>query len=160
MKLRRPALLPALWAVLLLAVSGCANLDTTPAGNPDRSLNGAVVFEGTLPAGTEILVRLLEPSANEKGRSAGADFPVAAPSAGPRPDRLLGETRLTLAAAAMQPVPFKLDYFAEDALLRRGLNLDVRVSFGGKVRLRTVNAHVVTLAGSPFRQDVNVQAVR
>ncbi len=159
MKLRRLALLSALAAVLLGA-AGCSHLDTTPAGNPDRVLNGAVVFEGTLPAGTEIIVRLLESAANEKGRSAGADFPAAAPAAGPRPDRLLGEYRETLAAAAMQPVPFKIEYFAEDAVLRRGLNLDVRVSFGGRLRLRTVNAHVVTLAGSPFRQDVNVQPVR
>ncbi len=159
MKLRRPVLLSVL-AALLLGAAGCSHIDTTPAGNPDRVLNGTVVFEGTLPAGTEIIVRLLEPSAADKARAAGADFPAAAPATGPKTDRLLGEFRQTLAAAAMQPVPFKIEYFAEDALLRRGLNLDVRVSFGGKLRFRTVNAHVVTLAGSPFRQDVNVQPVR
>ncbi len=157
MKFRRLALLSALAAFVL---GGCAHLDTTPAGNPDRVLNGTVVFEGALPAGTEIIVRLLEPSAADKARGVGADFPAAAPATGTRTDRLVGEYRETLAAAAMQPVPFKIEYFAEDALLRRGLNLDVRVSFGGKLRFRTGNAHVVTLAGSPFRQDVNVQPVR
>ncbi len=77
----------------------------------------------------------------------------------PAVERVLGEYTQTLATGTSDPVPFRIEYSAEDAVLRRGLNVEVRVSFGGKLRFRTVNAHVVTLASSPFNQTVNVEAV-
>jgi uncharacterized lipoprotein YbaY len=56
-------------------------------------------------------------------------------------------------------VPFRLAYYADDALLRRGLSLEVRISFGGRLRFRTINAHVVTLTSAQYKQDVSVQPV-
>jgi hypothetical protein len=147
-------------SLVVLVAAGCAHLDTTPAGNPDRVLKGAVNFNTTVPAGAEIVVRLLEPVGGEPSRGPGNDVPVATQSAGARTERLLGEFRQTLSAGTMQPVPFQFEYRAEDAVLRRGLNVDVRVSVEGKVRLRTISAHVVTLASSPFSQEVWVQPVR
>ena len=65
----------------------------------------------------------------------------------------------TLTAGTAEPVSFRIEYTADDAMLRRGLNVEARVSFGGKLRYRTINAHVVTLASSAYRQDVAVQPV-
>ncbi len=145
---------------LALVAAGCAHLDTTPAGNPDRVLKGAVNFNTTVPAGAEVVVRLLEPGGFERPRGPANDVPVAAQPTPQRTERVLGEFKRTLSAATMQPVPFQFEYRAEDAVLRRGLNVDVRVSVDGKVRLRTISAHVVTLASSPFSQEIWVQPVR
>jgi hypothetical protein len=145
----------ALWSL------GCGSIDTTPEGDPNRVLNGVVNHDVTLPAGAEIVVRVVEPAPKEAGvRTGPSDSP--APGAAPlaRAERLLGETRVVLPSGMMQPVPFRVEYLAEDAVLRRGVNVDVRVAIGGKVRYRTINAHVVTLASSPFKQEVSVQAVQ
>jgi uncharacterized lipoprotein YbaY len=42
-------------------------------------------------------------------------------------------------------VPFQLEFDADDDLLRHGLNIDARISVGGKVRCRTASAHGLTL---------------
>jgi len=143
-----------------LFFAGCAAIDTTPEGNPDRMLNGVVAAGATVPEGAEVLVRVLEMPSSEPGKTVGGDVPVGARATLLRTERMLGEQRLVLTRGTMEPIPFAVNYIAEDAVLRRGLNVDVRISVDGKVRWRTVNAHMVTLAGSPFRQEVNVQAVR
>ena len=147
----------ALFAAWLLA--GCASIDTTPMGRPDRVLTGTVAPSGPLPAGTEILVRLVAPPA-AVARAPGADRPAGALPAWEGGERVLGESRQTLAQGSSQPVPFRLEYHADDAQLRRGLSVDVRVSEGGRVRFRTIQAHVLTLASSPYPQEVRVQPVQ
>ena len=146
------------WAAALLA--GCGSIDTTPEGNPDRVLRGAVNYTGILPAGTEVTVRLLEPARPESLTVGATDLPVPAAAKADRGERVVAETTKVLAAATREPVAFELGYLAEDAVLRRGLTVDVRVAIGGRVRMRTVNAHVVTLAASPFKQEVWVQNVQ
>jgi uncharacterized lipoprotein YbaY len=149
----------ALATILAVVVVGCTHLDTTPTGNPDRVLNGVVNLNSALPAGAEMIVRLIEPPLPDTPQATGTDLGAPAIPV-QRTDRVLGEFRHTVAAITQQPLPFRIEYNAEDAVLRRGVNLDVRISFGGKVRLRTINAHVVTLASSPYKQDVSVQAVQ
>ncbi len=153
-----PALVP-LVALLALLLGGCGSIDLTPAGNPERVLNGAVNFNGALPANAEVLVRVIETPRNEPGIPR-ADLPATPGVVAERGERVLGETRLDTTRVVQEPVPFKVEYTADDAQLRRGLTVDVRISFGGKVRMRTINAHIVTLASSPFRQEVWVQPVQ
>lgn len=144
----------------LLAGVGCGSIETSAGGDPNRVLNGVVSFAGSLPAGAEIVVRVVEPPSSEPGRVIGKDMPVAAQPAVQRVERVLGETKVIVDKVATQPVAFRLDYHAEDAVMRRGVNVDVRVSIGGKVRMRTVNAHLLTLRSAPFKQDVAVQPVQ
>jgi uncharacterized lipoprotein YbaY len=40
------------------------------------------------------------------------------------------------------------------------VNIDARISVGGKLRFRTINAHVVTLSSAPYPQEVAVQPVQ
>lgn len=155
--LRLPFLAPFVFALI---GAGCGSIEVSTGGNPERVLNGVVATGGGLPAGAEVVVRLISaPGTHESQRAAGSDVPVMTRPAAAGLERVLGEQTQTLAAGTAEPVPFRIEFTAEDAVLRRGLNLDVRVSFGGRLQYRTVNAHVVTLASSPFKQIVMVQAV-
>ncbi|MBI4622141.1 MAG: YbaY family lipoprotein [Verrucomicrobia bacterium] len=146
---------------LLLAGAGCEHLDLASTGSPDRVLNGTLNFPSALPAGTEVLVRLIDGAAKDSAlMPAGTDLPLGDRAKPVAVDRVLGEQRQKLETGTTQPVPFKIEYRAEDSVLRRGLTVEARVSYGGKVRFRTLNAHVVTLASSPFRQEVWVQPVQ
>ncbi|MES2697953.1 MAG: hypothetical protein V4773_31115 [Verrucomicrobiota bacterium] len=162
--MKTPSVLRLFFQLLLgLAVlwgGGCAHIDTTPAGNPERVLRGAVNFNGSLPMNAEVLVRLIEQPNPDAPRTVTGDQPVVQAAGLPRGEKVLGEYRQQLTGAVMQPVPFEIEYVADDAVLRRGLIVDVRVAVGGKVRLRTVNAHLVTLSSAPFRQEVWVQEVK
>lgn len=144
----------------LLVGAGCGSIDTTPAGNPDRTLQGTVSFAGSLPAGAEVVVRVVEPPSSEPARVAGNDAAIGVAPTVQRTERVLGETKQLVPAATMQPVAFKVEYRADDAVLRRGVTVDVRVSVAGKVRFRTVNAHGVTLRTAGFPQEIAVQAVQ
>jgi hypothetical protein len=148
----------ALLAVFLTA--GCGTLEVASGSNPERVLNGAISAGAALPAGTEIVVRLLAPPMNnDASRTPTNDIPVIARPTTPHVERVLGEQAQTLTAGTIDPVPFRLAYYADDALLRRGLSLEVRISFGGRLRFRTINAHVVTLTSAQYKQDVSVQPV-
>jgi uncharacterized lipoprotein YbaY len=141
-------------ALLGLFAAGCSSLDIAAPGNVDRVLRGTVTAPSTLPAGAEIVVRLVDVAPVSIART---DLPLGdRPTAVPV-ERLLGEFRQTLAAMRAEPLPFEIAYRAEDSELRHGLNVDVRITFGGRLRFRTISAHVVTLASSPFPQDVAVQ---
>lgn len=144
----------------LLFAAGCASIETSPAGDPNRVLEGAVNFPGSMPAGAEIVVRVVEPPSSEPARAVANDLPVAAQTTLPRVERVLGETKVIASELATKPLPFRVEFHAADAVLQRGVNVDVRVSVGGKVRMRTVNAHAVTLRSVPFKQEVWVQNVQ
>ncbi len=140
----------------LCFAAGCGHVDLTPEASRSRVLRGSVLVGQALPAGTEILVRIVAP--------AGAAPAAATDLAVPRPqvaggERILGEFVQTLAAPAAEAVPFQIEFEADDALLRRGVNLEGRVFFNGRVRFRTVNAHAVTANSVHFPQGLVLQAV-
>jgi uncharacterized lipoprotein YbaY len=150
-----------LGAVAWLA-AGCGHLDVAATSDPNRVLQGRVTAGGQLPAGAEVVVRLIANGVAPAAHPPTSDLPVAAragTSAG-AVEQMLGEQVQTLASATTQPVPFRVEYRADDAMLRRGLNLDVRISVGGKLRYRTINAHVITLASAPYPQEVMAQPVQ
>jgi uncharacterized lipoprotein YbaY len=130
--------LAILAAAAAAVLAGCGHLDTTPEGDPARVLIGAVDIGGAaLPPGAVVAVRLV------------------VPQAGDAPLRVLGSQTITDPAAS--PVAFRIEYLAEDALLRRGLNVEARVSWGGRVRYYNMNGYAVTLgnASDPHRIVVN-----
>jgi uncharacterized lipoprotein YbaY len=143
--------------VLLLA--GCANLETEREGSPDRVLQGFVAAKTPLPAGAQVLVRILDASPRETSRNPASE--LVADRARPLPaDRIVAEWSQALAAGTSEPVPFRLAYTATDAELRHGLNLEARISYGGGLRHRTINARVLTLASAPYPQTLEVEPVR
>ncbi len=151
-----------LFSVVVLAVTlaaGCAHIDVTPPGNPERVLKGAVNFRGAVPGNAEVLVRILEHTANDASRAVASDSPARPQSGLAQNERVLGEFRGLVPSGALQPMAFEIPYTAEDSVLRRGLNIDVRVSVGGKVRMRTMSAHTITLTTAPYKQEVWVQPI-
>ena len=148
------------FTLLAGALAGCGSLEVTHGTNPDRVLAGTVNVGTALPAGAEIVVRLLAPPATQDPlRAAGADMPVITRPTVQSSERVVAEQTVTLTAGTSDPVPFRLTYFAEDAVMRRGLTVDARVSFGGHLRYRTIQAHAITLNSSFNQQEVSVQPV-
>ena len=152
-------LLSLVAAGLSFTLPGCSHLDLAPEGNPNRILNGTVAFSGGLPTGAEVSVRILDSSARDFVPRTKSELPLGDRAQTMAADRVVGEQVQTLAAPTIEPVPFRLEYQATDAMLRHGLNVEARISYGGRVRFRTIQAHVLTLASAPFRHDVAVDAV-
>jgi uncharacterized lipoprotein YbaY len=148
MKIPRPLVFLAALAGLLTA-AGCANatLDLATASDPNRVLKGTVNFrtETPLPPDAELVVRVLDMASIEQARAAAnRDLPVATRAQVQLPPTVLAEQ--TIRAPGTAPVPFHLEFRADDELLRHGLNLEARFSYDGKVRFRTVDADLVTLS--------------
>jgi len=125
-------------AVCALALSGCGQLDLTPEGNPSRVLVGRIDLgdAALLPADTVATVRVVDAS-------------VAG-----MPPEVLGSQ--TIRNPRVAPIPFRVEYRAEDERLRRGLNIEVRISFGGKVRYFNRNKYAVTLGNAAEAHRITV----
>ena len=122
-----------------LLVAGCNNLDLTGPGSAERVVEGAVVIYPTdvaLPPGTEVIVRVLDMTRGE-GRG-----------------EVLGEETITNPSAA--PIPFHIEYRAEDEVLRRRVTIDARVSTGRALRYYTASAHPITLSNVNDKHMVEV----
>lgn len=150
--------LTVLWAALL-AGAGCGSITTTVGGDTNRVITGTVNFRGdlVLPPDAEVVVRLIDASAVGQVRSAAAsDLPVVDRPKAALTAQVLGEQRIKAPAAG--PVPFRIEYNADDSLLRHGLNIDARISYGGRVQLRTVNTRAVTLGNASDPHQVWVES--
>lgn len=146
---------------LLTASVGCQQLDLAKEGDPQRTLNGTVNLRGEIlfPPDTEVVVRVIETTTTERPRTlATTDVPLANRGTTDKQERVLGEQ--VIKAPGVQPIPFHVEYRADETMLRHGLNVDVRISYEGRVRYRTLDAHVVTLSSAPFPHTVWVEAVR
>lgn len=146
---------------LFFTGAGCQQLDLTPEGDPQRVVTGKVTLGDTtlFPPGTEVVVRVVDNSVMERPHGvAGADIPIVDRNRPIPVERVLGEQ--IVRSPGVTPVPFRVEFRADDAALRRGLLIDVRISFEGKVRYRTLTAHMLTLTGVRFPQEVAVQPVR
>jgi uncharacterized lipoprotein YbaY len=137
--MRRLLALPVVAAAL--ALCGCGHLDLSPEGSPLRVLTGQVELGEAelLPRDASVTVRVVDMTA------AGV------------PPQVLGSQ--TLASPGAAPVAFRVEYTADDETLRRGLNIEARISFGGKVRYYNVNRYAVTLANASEPHRVHVSPV-
>lgn len=134
-KMRFPAVLVASLAVL---AGACSHLDMSPPSSFDRVLTGVVDHAGEdLPSGSEVVVRIVDDSAGVS-----------------RPE-VLGEA--TIKNAAKMPVGFRIEYRAEDAQLMRSVNVEARVSIGGRLRFTTTTGHPITLGNVNDAQVISVQ---
>jgi uncharacterized lipoprotein YbaY len=119
-------------------LAGCGQLDFTPEGDPSRVLNGEVAIGDaiSLPAGTTVTVRVID--TNTQGM----------------PPHVLGAQTIT--NPGVSPIPFHVEFQAEDDLLRIGLNIEVRVSYGGKVQYFNRNHYAVTLGNVSDTHRISV----
>jgi len=149
----------------LLAATACSHLDLTPESDPERVVTGTVNLRAdlTLPPDAVLVVRVIDPAGIGQVRAAAVknDLPV---TAGDRAmavapvEQVLGEQ--TIPAPTGPAVPFRIEYHADDSLMRHGLNIDARISYGGRVRFRTANAHVLTLNNASYSHEIWVETAR
>lgn len=135
MKLRLLCLASLLTLGFLAA--GCGNVDLTPPSLGDRVVEGTVVFShpGALPENVEVIVQVVDPARGGRGE-------------------VLGEQ--IIKAPGEPPIAFKIEYRAEDPMLRRGLNIDVRISFGKTLAYYTASTHPLTSANERDSHEVVV----
>lgn len=154
--------LASILACALLALfSGCGHVDLTPESNPDRIVTGTVNVRMDLlpPPDSEVVVRLVEPSELTAAPTAASNgLVIGERGTRAQPEVVVAEQ--VIRAPAAMPVPFKLEFRADDTTLRRGLNVEARISWGGRIRFRTVEAQVVTLMNVAQPQTVWVEPAR
>ena len=151
-------------SLLAVLLAGCGHLDLSAENDPNRVLNGTVVFNqpNPLPDDAEILIRVVDEHPEPLSMQADAanrppllNQPVTANAAVPPPGpEVLAE--LTLRHPGASPVPFKIEYRAEDEELRHGLNIEVRVSFGGHMQM--FNSNQYSLGLTDFKDPHVVEA--
>lgn len=131
-------LLGLLASAAALALSGCGHLELSPEGDPLRVLVGQVDLGDTvvLPSDATVTVRVEDTSTIGM------------------PPQVLGAQ--TIRDPGSAPVSFRVEYRAEDEVLIRGLSIEARVSYAGKVQYYNVNRYAVTLgnASDPHRISV------
>jgi uncharacterized lipoprotein YbaY len=126
-------------AAALAAFAGCGQMEFSPAaqGDPARVLRGEVdIPDATvLPPDASVTVRVVDTSA--------------------MPPNVLGSQ--TIPNPGSVPVEFRVEYRAEDDLLIKGLNIEVRVSYGGKVEYYNRNRYAVSLGSATDSHRITVE---
>ena len=139
----------------LFAGAGCSHIEIVKEGDPHRTVRGTVEFRSdlALPDDAVVVVRVVDLAGTEQMLAAASrDLPLGDRAKIEPVPQVLGEQ--TIRGAKGVSIPFQIEYNAEDSLLRHGLNIDARISFGGKVRFRTASAHVLTLGNAEYPHAV------
>jgi uncharacterized lipoprotein YbaY len=128
-----------LFAAAALAVFAGCGMEFSPAaqGDPARVLTGEVDIPdvSALPTDASVTVRVVDTSV--------------------MPPAVLGAQ--TIANPGSAPVNFRVEYRAEDDVLIRGLNIEVRVSYGGKVQYYNRNRYAVSLGSATDSHRITVE---
>ena len=173
-------LLAGCTALAALFAAGCGHLDLAAPGNPSRVVVGTVVISTTLPDDAEIIVRIMDPSSPDPDRrrqhephAAGADA-APQPAGGllnatvttSAPPEQLGEQTIKHPVVQVDPVsqlhvvPYRVEYQADDDTLRRGVSIEVRISYGGRMQLINTNQYSITLADEKDPHPIEADSMR
>ena len=119
-------------------LSSCSHLDTSPPG-ADRVLTGTVTSRAVveLPPNAEVTVRIVDLSLGVS-----------------RPDVLAEQT---ISGPTTMPVPFRIEYRADDAQLMRSVAVEARISIDGRLRYITKTAHPLTLSNVNDPHSIDVE---
>ncbi len=152
-----PMLFLSLAAALLLAGTGCGHLDTSGEGDPNRIVSGVVNVRMNLlpPPDCQVVVRLIEPpDVTAAPTAASKDMVIGERGTRERPEQVVAEQ--VIRAPAALPVPFQLEFHADDAQLRHGFNIEARISWGGRLRFRNIESQAVTLDTVAKKQTISL----
>jgi uncharacterized lipoprotein YbaY len=152
------------WAALAAVVfTGCEHLDLATEGDTNRVATGTVEFyhAATLPADAEMVVTVTDPAPAPPPLVPGPDqLPllhrqvVATALPGPA---ILGVQ--TIQGLGSSPLSFRVEFQADDALLRRGLVIDVRISSHGKVIYLNRNQYGLSLGDIGEPHEIWVESM-
>jgi len=125
----------------LLGLTGCASIDIEPAGEVWRTVNGLVYFNasGRLPADSVLTVRVVD---------------TTNPAIGPV---IVGEQ--SIEDPGESPIAYSVEFRANDSLLRRGLNLEARISVDGRLRYSNTNSQSVNATNIESRREIRLDQI-
>lgn len=128
-------------SLTLLALVGCANVDLNPIPDLNRVVTGTVSFAepATLPSDAVIVVRVLETS-----RSDGMS-------------KIIGEQ--IIRGGGNSPIPYKVEFRAVDALVQRGMNIEARVAYDGRVQLFNAENYAISAADISTPKEIAVEKI-
>jgi uncharacterized lipoprotein YbaY len=155
--------LPAAVALLavLLATTGCIHLDLTPQGDSDRVLTGTINLEGgsrSLPDDAVVLVRVEDAVPPRVAAATQADPTLLRPPPpADMPPEVLGEQLIKHPGSI--PLSFSVEYQAEASRLEHGLNVEVRISYGGRVQYINRNSYAIGLNDAAAPHSIWVSPV-
>jgi hypothetical protein len=155
------SLLPLVAALVLFFTPGCGHLDVAPEGDPNRVVTGTVNVRMDLipPGDAEIVVRVVEPpDITAAPTTAAKDLVIGERGTQARPENVVAQQ--VIRAPAGMPAPFRVEFRASDDTMRRGLNIEARISWGGQLRFRTIESQAITLATVGAPQTIWVEPVR
>jgi uncharacterized lipoprotein YbaY len=135
------------FAAAIFGIVGCGHVDLSPESDPHRVVTGTVNVRMNLlpPPDAEVVVRLLAPAGITAAPSkAAADMVIGERGARERPEQVVAEQ--VIRGPQAMPVSFRIEFDASDSALRSGLNVEARISWGGHLRFRNVEAQALTLA--------------
>ena len=147
-----------LWGALAaLFAAGCGHLDFSSREDPHRVLTGTVDFSGTpvvLPDDALMVIRVVD-AVPPSPVTPGPPDPLLRHPVPPTdmPPEVLGEK--TIPRPGALPIPFEVEYRAEEQQLMHGLNVEVRISYGGRVRYANVNHTVI--AANDYNQPHTIE---
>lgn len=157
--MKRPLLL-SLAALALVLFAGCGHMDLSPETDPNRILTGTVNVRMSLipPPDAQVVVRVVAPpDLTSAPTTATNDLVIGERGTREQPEQVLAEQVIRTPGAL--PVPFRVEFRAPDEQLRRGLNVEARISWGGRLRFRNLDAIAITLANVSQPQTIWVQPV-
>ena len=154
------------WKVWICAaaaalLAGCGHLDLAGEGNPDRVLTGRLdsLDGGSLPPDAVVAVRVVNPErSTARSPTAILGSPSGLSEGSAVPPKVMGEQ--TIRNPGSFPVSFRIEYTAMDEDLRRGLMIEARISYGGKVQYFNISGSAVTLNNFSDPHSVTVNRVR
>ncbi len=122
-------------------LSGCGSMEFGGFHNPSRTLVGTVNYGDPqlLPQDAVMIVRLVDNS-------------------NPSLPQIIGSQ--TINNPGPTPVHYKIDYTASDEQLQFGLNIEARVSYGGKLRLYNANQFNVKLENANTSRDIYLNSAQ
>jgi uncharacterized lipoprotein YbaY len=159
-------LLSACAALAALFSAGCGHVSIETEGDAHRILAGTVQFSDPIVLPSDAVVRVSVVDESPPPPDANPGDNLNAMPALNRPNtpalargpEVLGET--TIENPGPTPVAFRVEYVADDDRLRRGLAIQVRVSYGGTVRFFNATQYEVNLSDVSDLHPISVEPAR
>lgn len=136
------SLLCLLAATLGVGIAGCAQIEVEEIGGPFRTVSGTAELEASaaLPAGSVMLVQVID-----------------------RGDAMMGPTVIGQSQEEIEgrsPFAFSVELrVSDEAVLRRGVRLEVQILVDGRLRYRNLADTVISSQNVDRRAAVRLQAV-
>lgn len=136
--MKTPAITCVLLFLGLFLGAGCSYVEITDVGDANRVMTGKVAFVPgmAVPDGAILSVRVVDTSSMTSG-------PV-----------LLGQQKIAISGEP--PFEFRVEYRADDDLLRRGVNVEAKILVNGKLRYANLTGYAVTMSRAAVSQEITL----